>query len=228
MKAALALALAGLLWADGAEASDFEWDVPGVLASSEVGNGGAEAFGIPLRMWAVRSSWKLEPLFREYERRFAKAGFWVEPNQKPLPGLSLTRLTALDTDSLWAYTIIFYTERDGTTTVLLGGADLKHRRPPPSEGIAPVFPGATQVVHSSVEAARAVSFLVSASRREVTGFYQEVLTGSGYRQKDETTYVRGDVQLKLVIGTNESTPLAVVVIAQQAPHDEPAPAPFKP
>jgi hypothetical protein len=171
-----------------------------------------EALGLPLDMRLARSQWKLNDLAIHYARRFIDAGFYIPPHQKPLPGAALPRLTALDPVTMWSYTIIFYPESDGTTTLLLGAADLGHRRPvEPDRFPAPVFPGATKVTTFELESAHALTFSASVTEEELAAFYRQTLIGAGWREREPGTFVRDGRSIR-VLAKPAGNQLGVVVL----------------
>jgi len=173
----------------------FEWNVPELLAWTQVGSNGMEAAGLPLKMYAVRSKWKLHDLAVHYAKRFIDAGFYVDPRQKFFPGSTLPRLTALDPLSMWSYTVVFYEEKDGTTTMLLGAADLGHRRPTADTAL-PLFPGAEHPSSFNLETAHALTFTTAAADAEVIAFYRQTLTAAGFAEKAPGVFAKAGRQLR--------------------------------
>lgn len=200
------------LAADAGASRVFEWDVPKLVANARIGSGRLEAQGLPLDMHVVRSQWKANELAVHYARRFMEAGFFIPPGQKPFPGSTLRRLTALDPVSMWSYTIVFYAEEDGTTTMVLGAADLGHRRPVAVERFpAPVFPGATRPATFELEAAHALTFSTEASEAELMSFYRQTLGGAGWKEPVPGTFVRNGRSIR-VLARAEGKQLGVVVL----------------
>ncbi|MBK7861651.1 MAG: hypothetical protein IPJ65_24155 [Archangiaceae bacterium] len=208
---------------DAGVAPRFDWDVPKLLADARVGSGRIDVSGLPLDMHVVRSGWKANELAIHYARRFIEAGFFIPPDQKPFPGSSLRRLTAFDPVTMQSYTLIFYAEEDGTTTVVLGAADLGHRRAAGLERFpAPVLPGARAATVFELEAARALSFTTAASESELASFYRQTLIGAGWRERAPGSYVRAGRQLRVMVKREgPAGPLAVVVL-EDADRGEPA------
>jgi hypothetical protein len=195
----------------------FSWDVPGVVDMAPVGNQ-LEARGIPMQVQLVRSKWKLDELRRHYYERFRKAGFHIPKDQSPLPGLNLPRLTALDPEQLLSYTLILYAEADGTTTLLLGAADVSQRRLGAApDTFAPVFPGASDVVASNVELARSVTFQVGATPEEVGHFYRETMGAAGYREVEPGVFSGPDGTVRLATRPGGKKLLVMLWVEAQSP-----------
>lgn len=189
----------------------FQWDVPALVSTAEVGQR-LEARGLPLKVHLARSSWRLPDLYRHYARRFEAAGFYVDPHQGPLEGLSLPRLTALDPDSLWSYTIIFYAEVDRTTTLVLGAADLKGRKTR-AAAFAPVPPAARGVAVLDVEAGRSLSFQTDVTAPELLEFYRATLPTQGWTERKPGDFVRQGRRIRLLTRA-QGAALQVVVLEE--------------
>jgi hypothetical protein len=200
--------------ADAGPPRTFDWDVPKPVAAAQVGSGQLEAMGLPLDMNIARSKWKLNDLAIHYARRFIQAGFYIPPHQKPLPGSNLPRLSALDPVSMRSYLIVFYPESDGTTTMLLGVADLGHRRPMQVKDFGvPLFPGAKTPTTFELEGARAIVFSVDVKEEELAGFYRQTLTKAGWveRADEPGTYAKNGRAVH-VLARPEGPRLGVVVL----------------
>lgn len=199
----LSLALLWLAAApDGGAPARFEWNVPQVDRVVEVGDT-LEARGLPLKVYLAHTRLSEKEAFRHYFERFVKEGFFVDRAQKPLPGLSLLRLTAFDEVRLWSYTVIFYPEADGTTTLTLGAADLGARRGKPRAGAGaapglPVLPGATAVMGTSVELGSSLSFETRDRPEEVLSFYQATLPTLGWKEREKGTFVRSGKRVRVL------------------------------
>lgn len=199
----LSLALLALAAApDGGAAPPFAWNVPQVDRVVEVGDR-LEAKGLPLKVYLAHTKLSEKEAFRHYFERFVKEGFFVDRAQKPLPGLSLLRLTAFDEVRLWSYTIIFYPEADGSTTLTLGAADLSVRRGKPRSGVGaapglPVLPGATAVMSTSVELGSSLSFETKDSPDEVLAFYQATLPTLGWKEREKGTFAKAGKRVRVL------------------------------
>jgi hypothetical protein len=208
------LKLTALLCLFGAPAFAFDWDVPDVVAWAEVGEQ-IQANGMPMKIFVARSKWKPTPLLMNYQRRFHEAGFYLPEVPLRLEGLKLPRVTALDTVSLWSYLVYVYPEPDGTTTLVMGAADLKGRQSGKSAGgfPAPVFPGSKATFASNVEFARTLSFLTAAKEDEVLDFYRQTLPAGGWKERERGSFVRG-ARLLRMLGRPEGTQLRIVLLEE--------------
>ncbi len=99
----------------------FTWDVPKVIEEIEV-PGLMRADGIPVKLRSVKSAERPEVILQHLVDRFEAWGFYIPP--KRTQWLREPQLTALDTERLISYTFIIQTNPDGTTTVVLGEANL--------------------------------------------------------------------------------------------------------
>jgi hypothetical protein len=191
----------------------FQWDVPEMDRMVEVGDR-LEARGLPLKVYLVHTRWKQAEIFKHYYQRFVKEGLFVDPKQKPLPGLDLLRLTAFDEARKWSYTIIFYPERDGSTTLTLGAADMHVRQTAQAaangEGL-PVLPGATGVLTTNVELGRSLSFTTKDSADEVLSFYQSTLPTIGWKEREKGVFIQKGRRVR-VLTREESGALQVVLL----------------
>jgi len=182
-------ALAMWLCLAGAPApAPFTWDVPEVIEQVPVGDTPSSG-GRPMRVRAVRSRWSASKLRKKLEDDFVRAGLWIPPEHDQPQNLPLPYISAIDGVRMLSYSAFFQVNRDGSTTLFLGEVDLAARVA--SAPAAPVFPGATGVLTSDVEAMRAVSFKAKARPDEVQAFYREVLGKAGYKETGPGTYERG-------------------------------------
>lgn len=178
-------------------ASRFTWDVPEKIEVVDV-PGILRSDGIPLRLTAVRSKMKLEPLIRHFYGRFVEARLYVAEADEQLQLPKVPMLTALDTTTLISYTVVFQQNPDGTTTVVLGEAHLSERDPSPAGfDFAPIFPGASEVVRSDVEGMRTLTFTTGAKADEVLRFYRDVMGKAGSRELSPGLFQDGGRQVKV-------------------------------
>jgi hypothetical protein len=213
------LSLALLLMAAAPDAGKpppgFQWNVPEVDRVVEVGDK-LQAKGLPLKVFLAHTRLSQTAAFKHYLERFAHEGFFVDPKQQALPGLSLLRLTAFDDVRLWSYTVLFYPEADGTTTLTLGAADMSVRKGRPREtgGEAvglPVVPGASAVMTTHVELGKSLSFETSATPAEVLSYYQATLPTLGWKERSAGIYTQRGQRVRVL--TRETRgPLQVVVL----------------
>ena len=209
---------------DAGAPGTFAWDVPEVVAVVPVGKG-LEVGGLPLKIYAVRSKWGLDELIVHYAKRFADAGFYLPMGRmRPLPGLKLPRVVALDVESKVSYLVYGWPEADGTTTLMLGAADLGARQAK-AQGRFPAFPGATGVTTFRLEIAEATSFTVKATEAEVIDFYRSVLPPGGWKEREPGVFVQGGRAVRVMARPEKTGRLGVVVLEQA---DEPSLGPPPP
>lgn len=198
----------------GVTPAPFTWDVPGLLEVVPVGQK-MERSGLPLKMYLAHSSWELDRLLLHYTARFAEAGYFIPARMGRLPGLKLPRLVALDDTHMISFLVYGWPEKDGTTTLVLGAADLGHRKPASANGL-PVFPGARSVTTFDVEFATALSFRAEATEAEVIDFYRSVLPSGGWAEREPGTFIRAERAVR-VLAKKQGRSLSVVLLEQ---HDD--------
>ena len=189
----------------------FSWDVPGQLQLVPVGK---KLVGddLPMAVFLARSSWELDRLLLHYAARFAEAGYFIPPKMGRITGLKLPRVVALDDVRMVSFLVYGWPEADGTTTLVLGAADLAHRKPA-GGGLLPVFPGARSPTTFNVEAATALSFTAKATQDEVIDFYRAVLPSSGWKEREPGSFVK-EGRVVRVLGKKQGAELSVVVLEQ--------------
>ncbi len=192
----------------------FDWNVPEVLAWAEVGDR-IQANGMPMKIFVARTKWKPVAALRHYEQRFLGEGFFLPPAPLKLQGLDLPRVTALDTKTLWSYLVYAYPEPDGTTTLVMGAADLKGRvLGKKVDGFpAPVFPGGKTAFSANVEFARTLTFVTTATEDEVVDFYRQTLPSGGWKERERGAFVR-EGRLLRMLGKAEGKALRVVLVEE--------------
>lgn len=205
------LAAALLAASPDAGAAPFSWDVPGQLQLVPVGKK-LEAGGLPMAVFLARSSWELDRLLLHYAGRFAEAGFFIPPKMGRIKGLKLPRVVALDDVRMVSFLVYGWPEADGTTTLVLGAADLQHRKQG-AGGTLPVFPGAKSPTSFNLELATAVSFTVSATQGEVIDFYRSVLPSGGWKEREPGSFVK-EGRVVRVLAKPQGGLLSVVVLEQ--------------
>lgn len=201
----LALALSAT---PDAGAPPFSWDVPGVLTLVPVGKR-LDNNGLPIVVYAARSKWKLKDLLEHYARRFVSEGFYL-PRRARMPGFDAPRVMALDATQMVSFLVYGWPEPDGTTTLMLGAADLGHRKPATKSGL-PVFPAAQHVTTFNVEQGSALSFTAKATEAEIIDFYRSVLPSGGWREREPGVFVREGRAVK-VLAKPQGAALSVVVL----------------
>lgn len=213
---AMVVGLVVLLGAGEAAAQrlPFSWDVPKVLETVDV-PGVMNANGIPVKLRSVKSAERPEVILQHLVDRFEAWNFYIPPSKDRTQWLKEPQLTALDTERLISYTFFLQSNPDGTTTVVLGEANLGQRQQKTSP-IAPVFPGAKEVMSSHLEVARSLSYLVPAARTspDVQGFYRKELTRAGYTEVEPDTYRRGTEELQVTVRPAKGGHLSVIVLSR--------------
>jgi hypothetical protein len=205
----LALALLGAGVAS-AQRPTFSWDVPRVVESVDV-PGVMQADGIPVKLRSVKSAEKPEVIVQHLVARFEAAGFYIPPDAHRTQRLAEPQLTALDTDRLISYTFILQPNPDGTTTVVLGEANLGLARKEQST-FAPVFPGGTDVMRSEMEGARSLTYSVTAEQGKVREFYLTELRAAGFTETSQGTWRRGGEELRVAVRPGAAGRVAVIVM----------------
>lgn len=196
--------------------------VPKVVAFTEVGNK-MMVDGRPIKVWAVRSKLTLQDLLQSYIERFEDHGYYLpRPGDVKIKGLDLPKIVAYDPAERWSYLVWGWPERDGTTTLIVGAADMQPlgKAPPSRAGELPRFPGAKSAVVSNVEAARMLVFTTTASEAEVLDFYRQVLPSGGFTERETGTFVREGRAVR-VMAKRAGKELSVVVIDQPDAMTEP-------
>ena len=208
----LAVLAAVLLTASpDAGAPPFSWDVPGQLQLVPVGKK-LEGGGLPMVVFLAKSSWELDRLLLHYAGRFADAGYFIPPKMGRITDLKLPRVVALDDVKMVSFLVYGWPEADGTTTLVLGAADLAHRKQA-GGGTLPVFPGAGSPTSFNVELATALSFTVKATQEEVIDFYRSVLPSGGWKEREPGAFVK-ERRVVRVLAKKQGASLSVVVLEQ--------------
>ena len=217
-----ALGALALLWSLGAAWAQprpsFTWDVPRVLESVEV-PGVLRADGIPVKLRSVKSAERPQVILQHLVDRFAQAGFYIPPDSHRTQWLREPQLTALDTERLISYTFVLQSNPDGTTTVVLGEANLGEARRAQS-AFAPLFPGATDLMQSEMEDGRSMTYLVAAEPSKVRAFYAEQLRGAGYHEDTDGTWVGHGEELRLSVRSARDARSVVILLRRAAAQAE--------
>lgn len=199
---------------DAGSAQPFSWDVPEQVQLVPVGQR-LERNGLPMVVYLARSRWDLDRLLIHYAARFAEAGYFIPPKLGRLPGLKLPRVVALDDVKMVSFLVYGWPEADGTTTLVLGAADLAHRKPTAVGGL-PVFPAARAVASFNVEAATALSFVAKASEAEVIDFYRSVLPSGGWREREPGTFVKEGRAVRVLSKRQKGSDELSIVVLEEA------------
>jgi hypothetical protein len=188
----------------------FVWDVPRVKDIIDV-PGVMLADGIPVRMKAVRSAEKIEPLMQHIVERWLEWGLYVAPVEQQPQKLREPMLTALDPERFITYSVIFQPNPDGTTTLYLGEADMS-KPPGAMSTVAPVYSGAEGVLTSDLETVRSVTYSVRAKEADVDAFYKTELAKAGFKEAKPRRFRAGQEEVELVLKPLAPGQLSVVVL----------------
>jgi hypothetical protein len=170
----LLLLLLGVSAARAADPLPFAWPTPGLIEETEV-PGIVQSRGIPMKLRAVRVKPGPDEMLRTYLKAFQLAGFYLPPPKDQVELFRDLSLTALDYRRWISYTVIFQANRDGTTTLIMGEANIARRQPPEADDSTPLFPGATSVLRANAEGSDSVTFRAKAAPVEIFGFYRDLL-----------------------------------------------------
>ncbi len=209
---ALGVALAGA-------ASRFAKVVPDSIEVIDVA-GVQNVEGIPVTVCSIRSKQSIEELGKFFAELFVREGLYVPPVSQQ-PQLPDPMFVGLDVNSLVSYTVTLKGNTDHTTTVLLGEADLSGFQKTRSPPLAPVFPAATEILNSSTEGMRRVSYSALATPAQVTEFYRARLVSDGYRETAEGTFRKGAEELKVLIRKAKGGKVEVGLSIQAALEENP-------
>lgn len=204
------------------------WDVPRVIASVPV-SGEMSALGVPLRVSAVRSEERVEALFDHFLALFKRAELFIPPRggQFQIPGG--LQLTGLDPIRRISYTVIFQPNPDGTTTVILGEADLYRRQDPGAPRDVPIFPGGSDVLTVDAEGGgKTVTYRVRAAPAEVSAFYREVLKKAGYAEGEDGTFARRGEEIRVLAQSGHEAGSLFVFVMKTSPTQLPPAQPQEP
>lgn len=181
----------------------FRWDVPGLVAW--VDSAGVQiSDGVPLSLQLARSKLPIQDLIQHFATSFEKAGLFVPPGNQQIQALREPQLTALDTERLVAYTVIFQPNPDKTVTLILGTSDLSRYEPNAGRTTvswAPVPPGANQLLNTQMEGAQSAIFEVSSTKEEVQAFYQQAMKQRSFVEKAPGEFYRGNEMIRVSIQT---------------------------
>jgi hypothetical protein len=207
--------LLAVLWGAGnasAQPVPFSWDVPKVLEAVEM-PGVMRADGIPVKLRSVKSAEKPQVILQHLVNRFEAAGFYIPPDKHRTQWLAEPALTALDTDRFISYTFALQPNPDGTTTVILGEANLGMARRERA-AFAPVFPGGKDMMQSEMEGARTMTYLAEAEPEKVRAFYVEQLRGAGFSETSAGTWRRNGEELRVSVRPVKEGRVAVIVLGR--------------
>jgi hypothetical protein len=190
----------------------FEWKVPGQVSVLEV-PGGMNVGGIPIRLQVYASKESVDRLLQYFATAFDESGFYIERAQKQLA--AEPHLTALNTRTLTAYTVILEKEAGGLTTVVLGESKMGDFKPAPASALLPVYPGAQNVLQSDFEGAKTLAFRVAAKQEQVSAWYRERLVRAGYKEEGPLVFRRQEQEVRMSASAREGA-LDVVLFLKTA------------
>jgi|GEM_PF-675715 len=199
----------------------FVWDVPRVLDIIDV-PGVMLANDIPVRLQAVRSAEKPEPLLQHIVDRWIDWGLYIPPPEEQQQTLQEVQLTAVDPERFITYTVILQPNVDGTTTLYLGEANLSQPHKPQST-LAPVYPGAEGLMTSELEVVRSVNYSVRAKQAEVEAFYRTELTKAGFKEVEPRRFRAGQEEVELILKPFQPGTLSVAVLRRTVGPEAPSP-----
>ncbi|HZI16358.1 MAG TPA: hypothetical protein VE153_38690 [Myxococcus sp.] len=165
----------------------FKWDVPGIISWVE-SPGLQVTDGVPMHLQLARSNWELNKLIQHMADRFRASGLFIPTSPQALTSpVSEPMLTALDTEKLTAYTVIFQPNPDKTVTIILGTSDLSNYTPGGISQLdwAPVMPGAQQVTRSNLEGTQMALYAIQSTPDKVLEFYRVELGRAGFTEDKE-------------------------------------------
>lgn len=192
----------------------FQWDVPDIIQAIGV-PGVTLVNGMPVTMQAVVSKWSIDPLAGHLIQQFERAGLFIPPEHQQPKGSVYAQLTAIDPETMLSYTVIFQPNKDGSTTLLLGVADVSRNPAKTADTFAPVFPGGSEVVQTRIETMQNLVYKAKAQPAEVLAYYREVLPAAGYREVEAGQFQSADTRLSVLTRANEDGTVSVTV--NQAP-----------
>lgn len=174
----------------------YVWELPGVVYGVDVPET-LSSQGIPVRLHAVRSTWKIDDVFRHVHASFTRARLFIPPEHQQLGASRGYVITGLDVLTLVAYTA--YLQPDGPGTLIVFGESFPAQRQDPraTRGFAPTFPGARNVVEFRSESGDSMTYTAPAMATEVVRFYRSTLTKAGFREEDEGEFLRAGERLRV-------------------------------
>jgi hypothetical protein len=188
----------------------FRWKVPGLVSSLDV-PGQMNVGGIPIHLEVYSSRERVETLLQSFATAFEQAGFYIPRQTRRMA--RQPHLTALDTRTLVAYTVILNPTPDGLTTVVLGEARMgQTTMSPTAPALVPTYPGAKQVLQGDYEGAHTLSFWVAARTEQVETWYRERLLTAGYKEEEPRVFRRQEQEVRLSLKPERMGTTALVFI----------------
>lgn len=212
-------------WAQGAVAPGapadrpllprFVWDLPKVIGVIEM-PGEQLAMGTPVKLRAVHSRSSLTEAYEYVMRAFERGGLYVAPPGTLNIPLSDPVLTGLDGTRLFAYTVIFKANPDGTTTLILGESDLGRRRKT-QRFFAPLPPDALSPLQTQVEGMRTLVFATVERPEQVLDFYRRTLGEAGFEEIEPRLFRKGQTLLKVRASREDGRTQVTVIDSAHLP-----------
>jgi hypothetical protein len=174
--------------------------------------------GIVIKQTTCISKESPEALAGYFATKFKAAGLYFPPELKKYRVPNGSIVSALDTENLVSHTA--WLQPNGKyTTILLTEADVSHVEPAKaSEQIAPLYPGATDVMSSRIEGTKTMTYQTTATPAQVRGFYTDVLSKDGYApQSDQVWYVKGDQRISIHVSAGVTKRFVVVSVVNGGP-----------
>jgi len=211
----------------------FAWPTPDLIEDADV-QGPMRVQGIPIRLRAVKLRHSLDELAPLYLHAYEQAGFYIPPGEHQVDLFRDPSLTALDTRRFISYTAIFQKNPDGSTTVILGEANLSLYRPANVPPGFPMIAGAAHVSSVHFEGSQVLTYDAPAKPDAVRAFYAKALGKLGFAPGtaplDANVFRKGANELQLELASGDTGRTSVVIVMRQpaapsAPATGPSSAP---
>jgi hypothetical protein len=194
-------------------AAPFAWRVPGLVGELDV-PGEMNVGGMPIRLQVYTSRESISTLLQSFATAADEAGYYLQSRPPRLMGQP--HLTALDTRTFTAYTVILEPAAGGQTTVILGEAKMGDSAPGPAQdSLVPLYPGASQVLRGDFEGAHTLAYHAPAGAPVVDTWYREQLARAGYTEEQPLVFRRKAQQVR-VSTRAESEGSAVLLFIETA------------
>lgn len=206
----------------------FAWPTPNAIEAVDV-PGVVWSNGIPMKLHAVRVRHHPQEMVDIYMAAFRKAGFYIPPPKHQIEVTRELMLTAFDPARFISYSVIFQPNPDGTTTLILGEANLNLAKKP-QVSFAPLYPGAAHPMHAHFEGAEVETYDTAAAPDAIEAFYRKTLPRDGFRALKSGAFQRGGERIRLSVTADAKTKRSHVTLirALVAPSASAAPPPATP
>jgi hypothetical protein len=153
---------------------------------------GTTVEGVVVRQRSVQSTEKMDALKKLFIERFHKKGLYLAPEGAQLKGQAGEQVTGLDTENMVTFSVILQPNPKGTT-IVVAAADMGHvSRIESNTSNGPVYPGAKNVMTSSLEGTHLMTYSVEATPAEIKSFYRSAYAKAGYTEAGgELVFSRG-------------------------------------